>query len=626
MDTKNQKPLKLMSMAPLDDGGRKYNVIYIIAVVMGVIIGICLRNGISSIVGVNLLTLPTALLIKHCILDLKWKRLRQQKFLLENRVPYDILIQHLIERLSSLNFQVEKGVDGNPILTHKKMIYDVIYGEDDSFTIWWRKSVVGAVFDFRTAIYHYRNTVADMGIIGYVVQEVCCNNTGSNGQSNMMYGQNMNQNPYVGQPPMNPQGKKRHIGIIIIIFVLLILVGLYWLGSSTDEELVDEETVSAKENSDNEEYLMEGGEEDNSYGLNETVLFELNDGGQISITFTDYGTKNGVAYINYVIENTGNTSVTVGESMFSVYSNDYIADLNYGANTVYEETISSGRKVSGQLYPNIAMEQVKKLEIECGDVVFLLRDTSIVDAMLGTYYRRYEEDGNIIIDEIRLYREEYNNNGLAISANQHIDFGNEYDYDYDFSSWAFELYDDRIVFTNSLHSIEGLVVYYSENPKEEGIFVTQVDTQSVKDMFTGSYEWTNNIQEVYEDGERSDGNENQGYLNDLLDEVLASRGSYATDFHWEEGENEDSRGADVSIIIEEDMEVIILSGVCWNGAVECEYLGLAIDENDDGSIKFEDENGEHLLMYMLEDGGMHIEDDRAYSGATFSGTYYSNLN
>ncbi|MDE6664261.1 MAG: discoidin domain-containing protein [Lachnospiraceae bacterium] len=521
MDTKSQEPLKLTSMAPLDDGGRKYNIIYVIAVVIGVIFGICAHSGILGILVANILTLPIALLIKHCILDWKWKRLRQQKFLLENRVPYDILIHYLIERLTSMNFQVEKGVEGNPIITHNKMIYDVIYGEDNSFIIWWRKSVMGAMFDFRISIYHYRNTVVDMGIIGYTVQQICCINGAGDVQQSTMYGmdgsyvstvqanserngQNINQGPYETQKPLNTQSKKKHIAVIIIIFIFLILGGLYWIGSSTDEELVEEEayfTEDAKD--DNKDDTKNDTKEDNSYGLNEAVIFELNNGGQISITFTGYGSKSDVSYINYVIENVGNTSVTFGESMFSVYANDYIADLNFGENTIYEETISVGRKASGTLYPDMLLDKVRRLEIECGDVIFLLRDTSNVDAMLGTYYRQYEEDGNIIIDEIKLYRDEYNNNGLAISANHHKDFGNEFDLDYNAGSWVFELYDDRIEFTSRLYSIGGLVVYYSQNPKEEGIFVAQIDTQSVEDMFTGNYEWTDNIQAVYESVENT---------------------------------------------------------------------------------------------------------------------------
>lgn len=162
MNTKNQEPLKLASMAPLDDGGRKYNIIYVIALVIGIIAGICTHNGVEGILGANFLTLLVAFAVKDSILDIKWKRLRKQKFLLQNRVPYDTLIHHLIEKLSPLGFQVEKGVDGNPILSYKKMIYDIGYDDGGTFTIYWRKSVANAFFDFRTPIYHYRITVAPL--------------------------------------------------------------------------------------------------------------------------------------------------------------------------------------------------------------------------------------------------------------------------------------------------------------------------------------------------------------------------------------------------------------------------------------------------------------------------------
>ena len=166
---------------------------------------------------------------------------------------------------------------------------------------------------------------------------------------------------------------------------------------------------------------------DNYIGLNETVAFNMQNGGMINVTFTECGSKNDIAYITYVIENIGDVDVTVGESMFSVYANDYIADLNYGEQAEYEETISSGRKVSGKLYPNIIMDKVVKLEIECGDIVFLLRDTGKADTMLGTYYRVFEEDGNAVVNEVKLYRDTYNDDGLAITAKQHIDYGNGYD-------------------------------------------------------------------------------------------------------------------------------------------------------------------------------------------------------
>ena len=55
MGTKDRDALKLTSMAPLDDGGRKYNIIYFIAVVVGILLGIFAGNGITSIVVATLM-------------------------------------------------------------------------------------------------------------------------------------------------------------------------------------------------------------------------------------------------------------------------------------------------------------------------------------------------------------------------------------------------------------------------------------------------------------------------------------------------------------------------------------------------------------------------------------------
>ncbi len=328
------------------------------------------------------------------------------------------------------------------------------------------------------------------------------------------------------------QLNKRYIVIGILLFLFIIFGGLFWLGSSSDDETAErkisdgrgdgdvvEKTVSVEEEYDDREYAVDDMDGDISYGLNEPVEFEAENGGKISVIFTEYGKKDDTLYISYMIHNIGEIPVTVGEDMFSVYANDYVADLDYGEKTIYEETISSGRKVSGRLYPRVALDQVRKLEVECGDVIFLLRDTSAVDAMLGTYYRQYEENGDIITDEIRLYREE-SNNALTISAIHHIDYGNGYvsDYDSDFFGRSFQLFDDRIEFTNSLYPVGGLIVSYSENPIQEGISVTQVDTVSTIDMFTGSYEWTDNIQKIYESAKSAGTVESAEFVENTVQE------------------------------------------------------------------------------------------------------------
>ncbi len=54
-----------------------------------------------------------------------------------------------------------------------------------------------------------------------------------------------------------------------------------------------------------------------------------------------------------------------------------------------------------------------------------------------------------------------------------------------------------------MNSIVGLVVYYSENPREEGIDVVQSEDSEIEDMFTGHYKWTDNIEAVYESVENA---------------------------------------------------------------------------------------------------------------------------
>lgn len=359
----------------------------------------------------------------------------------------------------------------------------------------------------------------------------------------------------------------------------------------------------------------------NFIGLNETVAFNMQNGGMINVTFTECGSKNDIAYITYVIENIGDIDVTVGESMFSVYANDYIADLNYGEHSVYEETISSGRKVSGKLYPNIIMDKVVKLEIECGDIVFLLRDTGKADAMLGTYYRIFEEDGNAVVNEVKLYRDVYNDDGLAITAKQHIDYGNGYDYDYDFGSWTFDLYEDKIVFTNSLHSIGGVVVYFNSNPVVEGIYVEQLDTQSVEDMFTGQYLWTDDIQSVYDSVKNGNWNSSNEFVGENNSAIIDG-----STYWWQEGANEDARGAEITLAYDSTGQLWI-NGKSWNSANSVDIYYFVTNVYEDGSMVvecFDEENAATLYISPTENGGIFVEQEGVFYGEEylrFDGVY-----
>lgn len=167
VDMKN-KDLELNSMQPMDDGGRKYNIIYYITVILGGLFGI--GGGIVGIFAGAALGLFVGWLIKNQIMDYKAYKFRYYSFRCNNKPPFDQILNVVIPKLTPMYMRVELDSDGNLVITHDTMIYDVIYNEDNSFSLWWRKNIGGA---FLTANYinMYRCISADMGIIGYTIQK-----------------------------------------------------------------------------------------------------------------------------------------------------------------------------------------------------------------------------------------------------------------------------------------------------------------------------------------------------------------------------------------------------------------------------------------------------------------------
>ena len=126
---------------------------------------------------------------------------------------------------------------------------------------------------------------------------------------------------------------------------------------------------------------------DARHHVGETVTFAADNGGEISVTLTDWGsTFDGidqtVLYVSYMIENIGTESVSVGPGLFNVYADDYSIEktsvLN-GAESHYAD-LSAGRKTDGTFYAAINPEDAAVIEVECGGSVFVLKDAGITDS------------------------------------------------------------------------------------------------------------------------------------------------------------------------------------------------------------------------------------------------------
>lgn len=171
-----EKALVLSSAEPINDGGRKYNVIYYVSIIACSILFLAMGSNLLGIVFGAILGLIVGWLIKNKLLETMAVSLRTTKFMISNKVPYSELINRLIPVLTPLGAKIEKSsdVDGKPVISFQGAMYDIGYNDDNTFYIWWRQNLAKA---FLTVDYIsiYRKEVAAMGIIGYHIQQVCDN-------------------------------------------------------------------------------------------------------------------------------------------------------------------------------------------------------------------------------------------------------------------------------------------------------------------------------------------------------------------------------------------------------------------------------------------------------------------
>lgn len=179
---------------------------------------------------------------------------------------------------------------------------------------------------------------------------------------------------------------------IVITAVLMLGIASLW-GCGEDnsatvdsEKVMEEQTTENKKSDASEPLSSDAGEMDSRFRLNQTVEFELDNDGKINVTLTGWGKGNEMysgdpfVWIAYTIENTGEEKVTVGNSLFTVYADDYAADplvLSEDNKSVAGTELSSGRKVDGEIYAAIDPEKVSVIEVELWNAVFVIKDNEI---------------------------------------------------------------------------------------------------------------------------------------------------------------------------------------------------------------------------------------------------------
>ena len=175
-----KEALVLSTAEPINDGGRRWNWIYVVSVVVAMVLFIgtfASDFNVDTFVIAIIMGGALGWLVKNAWAKCCTKFLRNTRFVVENKIPYTQLCHELVHRLTPLGMLVEKSSGENryPIIEYQGAMYDVEYNSDNTFSIWWRQNLVRAYFSFNY-IKIYRKEVAAMGIIGYHVQQVCKKN------------------------------------------------------------------------------------------------------------------------------------------------------------------------------------------------------------------------------------------------------------------------------------------------------------------------------------------------------------------------------------------------------------------------------------------------------------------
>ena len=178
----------------------------------------------------------------------------------------------------------------------------------------------------------------------------------------------------------------RYRKIILLIALVISVCGMGACGTTTEENYAIEDGNLVYDTDDNTETGDEAENQNESevtkkkHQIGETVEFTVDNGGEISVTITEWGTAQNLSYerIMYFsceIENTGTEPVTVGNPMFSIYADDYSVQKDLSDERIMQTTeLAAGRKMQGKIFGAVDPDTVSSLEVECGGSVFVLKD------------------------------------------------------------------------------------------------------------------------------------------------------------------------------------------------------------------------------------------------------------
>lgn len=166
-EVNNTNAIVLTTAEPLPNKVQKLKKLYTVLLVTG-IVGWLIDENILLVIG--LFGIMILFILDDSYTNICRKALRADKFKFINGVTNEEMFDKLQPILiSKYNMMVEKDKEGRAVVSHNGCMYDIIINNDATFSIWWRKSIAGAMLEimkYKT----YKKVLAAMGIIGYEIQ------------------------------------------------------------------------------------------------------------------------------------------------------------------------------------------------------------------------------------------------------------------------------------------------------------------------------------------------------------------------------------------------------------------------------------------------------------------------
>lgn len=273
----------LTSTAPVADGGRKYNILYVIFAVAGVVFGMISGGDAGAATLAFFIAIFLCWVIKNLICYFPLQSMRAWTFHCDRMVSYDQMIQELQPVLVPMGMTIEKSSGGTPVITYRNVIYDINYYSADTFGIWWRKSPLGAFLTTNLYIPLYRKACVAYGIIGYSIQQICRNPETGGQYSGQWTGGSMagaqippdagtsyagpqnhaQTDPFRAQTEGSPSGggqprrKKGLIAVLVIIAVLLLIIIVFAALGGEGEDTSETAAVSSENITESSEQVKD---------------------------------------------------------------------------------------------------------------------------------------------------------------------------------------------------------------------------------------------------------------------------------------------------------------------------------------------------------------------------------